>query len=61
METHDGPMVKARERLTAQGRWDACREQVVALAERRDEAAGTGFLMRAEYLVAVASKAREER
>ena len=25
METHYGPTVKARERLTAEGRWDECR------------------------------------
>jgi hypothetical protein len=56
METHYGPMLKARERLTAEGRWEQCRGQIVALAERRNETDGS-LLMQAEYLVAVGHKA----
>jgi SAM-dependent methyltransferase len=56
METHYGPTVKARERLTAEGRWDECRGEILALAERRNEAADGGLLMWAEYLVAVGHK-----
>lgn len=57
METHYGPTLKARERLTAEGRWEECREEILALAERRNEATDGSLLMPAEYLVAVGSKA----
>ena len=45
-------MLKARERLTGEGTWDACRADIVALAERRNEATDGSLLMPAEYLVA---------
>jgi SAM-dependent methyltransferase len=57
METHYGPAVKARERLTAEGRWEECRDEILAMAERRNEAADGSLLMLAEYLVAVGRKA----
>jgi SAM-dependent methyltransferase len=57
METHYGPAVKARERLTVEGRWQACREEILAMAERRNEATDGSLLMHAEYLVAVGRKA----
>jgi SAM-dependent methyltransferase len=53
METHYGPTLKARERLTAEGRWEDCRAEIVALAERRNDATDGRLLMNAEYLVAV--------
>ncbi|MBL7497165.1 methyltransferase domain-containing protein [Frankia sp. CNm7] len=53
MESHYGPTVKARERLTATGRWDECRAEIVAMVSRRNDATDGGLLMRAEYLVAV--------
>ncbi len=56
METHYGPTLKARERLSAEGRWDECRGEIVAMAERRNDATGGGLLMRAEYLVALGRK-----
>jgi len=55
-ETHYGPTVKARERLTGEGRWAACREEIVAMAERRNEATDGSLLMPSEYLVAVAHR-----
>lgn len=58
METHYGPTLKARERLTAEGRWEECRAEIVAMAERRNEATDGSLLMHAEYLVAVGHKAR---
>jgi SAM-dependent methyltransferase len=58
METYYGPMVKARQRLTAEGRWEDCRGEVLALAERRNEATDGSLLMHAEYLVAVGRKGR---
>ncbi len=57
LETAYGPTVKARERLTGEGTWDACRAEIVALAERSNEATDGGLLMQAEYLVAVGHKA----
>jgi SAM-dependent methyltransferase len=57
METHYGPMVKARERLTAEGRWEECRAEILALVERRNEATDGSLAMSAEYLVTVGHKA----
>jgi SAM-dependent methyltransferase len=56
-ETNYGPTLKARERLTAEGRWDDCRNEMLAMAERHNEAGDGSLLMHAEYLVAVGSKA----
>ena len=53
METYYGPTLKARERLTAEGRWQDCRAEIVALAERHNEATDGTLLMKAEYLVVV--------
>ena len=53
METRYGPMIAARNRLTAEGSWDACRAEVLAMAERRNEATDGTLLMQAEYLVTV--------
>ena len=58
METKYGPTLKARERLTAEGRWDACRAEILAMAERRNEATDGKLLIRAEYLVIVGQKER---
>jgi len=55
METSYGPTLKARERLTAEARWDECRQEIVELMERRNEAPD-GLLVPAEYLVVVARK-----
>jgi hypothetical protein len=57
METADGPTVKARERLAAEGRWRDCRAELLALARRRNEATDGSLLMQAEYLIAVGRKA----
>jgi hypothetical protein len=56
METCYGPLLKARERLTADGTWDECRSAIVAMMERRNEAADGRLLVPSEYLVAVARK-----
>ena len=55
-ETCYGPTVKARERLAPAGAWEQCRAEIVAMAERRNEAADGSLLIPAEYLVAVARK-----
>jgi predicted S18 family serine protease len=57
METLYGPTLKARERLTSEGRWEECRGEIFAMAERRNEATDGSLLMYAEYLVAVGHKA----
>ena len=41
----------------AEGRWDECRDEIHAMAERRNEATDGSLLMQAEYLVAVGTKA----
>jgi SAM-dependent methyltransferase len=56
-ETNYGPTLKARERLMAEGRWDECRDEMLAMAERHNEAGDGSLLMQAEYLVAVGTKA----
>jgi SAM-dependent methyltransferase len=57
METRYGPTLKARERLSAEGRWEECRGEILAMAERRNEATDGGLLMHAEYLIAIGRKA----
>ena len=54
MEEHYGPMLKARERLTAEGTWDECRAEIVDMAARRNEATDGSLLLQAEYLVVTA-------
>jgi SAM-dependent methyltransferase len=52
-ETRYGPTLKARERLSAEGGWDECRKELLAMAERRNEATDGSLLMSAEYLIVV--------
>lgn len=52
-ETRYGPMLKARERLTASGDWAACRAELVAMVTRRNAATDGTLLLEAEYLVTV--------
>jgi hypothetical protein len=53
MESLYGPMISARERLTAEGTWNACRQELVEMMERRDEGDGEGMYVPAEYLLVV--------
>jgi SAM-dependent methyltransferase len=55
-ETSYGPMLKARERLTAEARWEDCRRELVEMMERRNEAADGTLVVPSEYLVAVVRK-----
>lgn len=57
-ETNYGPTVKARERLTAEGRWEECRAEIVAMMERRNVATDGSLDVPGEYLVVVAHKER---
>jgi SAM-dependent methyltransferase len=50
-ETHYGPMLKAREKLTAEGRWEECRQEIVEMWSRRNEATDGSLKVSAEYLV----------
>jgi SAM-dependent methyltransferase len=56
METAYGPTVKARAKLSAEGRWEACRAEMLALAERSNLATDGSLHMEAEYLITVGHK-----
>jgi SAM-dependent methyltransferase len=56
METAYGPTVKARAKLTAEGRWEECRAEMLALAERHNEATDGSLHMEAEYLITIGHK-----
>jgi SAM-dependent methyltransferase len=56
METAYGPLLKARERLGADGAWDDCRREIVAMVERRNVATDGTLEFPAEYLVTVVRK-----
>jgi SAM-dependent methyltransferase len=56
METQYGPLVKARAKLTAEGRWSDCRAEILAMAERRNEATDGSLLLAAEYLIVTGVK-----
>jgi SAM-dependent methyltransferase len=56
METAYGPTITARERLTAEGRWDACRGELVAMMETRNEATDGTLFVTAEYLITLGTK-----
>jgi SAM-dependent methyltransferase len=58
METYYGPTLKARERLTAEGRWEDCRREIVELMDRRNESTEGRLLVPAEYLVVVGRAAQ---
>ena len=51
-----GPVVKAKELLEPQGRWDALRGDLVRLFDSHNEAKNGGIAYPAEYLVAVGAK-----
>ena len=55
MADNYGPVLKARERLAKEGRWDALRSDLVALSERSN-VAEDGFRAPSEYLLAVGRK-----
>jgi hypothetical protein len=46
-------MVKARERLTAEGRWEECRAEVVEMMERRNQATDGTLEVPGEYLLVI--------
>lgn len=50
-ETNYGPLLTARERLSADGTWDACRAEIVAMMDRRNLATDGSLHVRGEYVV----------
>jgi SAM-dependent methyltransferase len=54
MESSYGPMLKARERLSADGSWTECRDELLALAVGANRARNGSLMLPAEYLVTVA-------
>jgi SAM-dependent methyltransferase len=53
MATRYGPLVKARELLTTQGRWSDLRADLVALSAEMDTAPAGSFLVPSEYLIVI--------
>ena len=56
MEANYGPTLKARQRLEAEGTWEDCRAEMLAMARRRNEATDGSLLMPAEYLITIGHK-----
>jgi SAM-dependent methyltransferase len=56
MATCYGPLVKAREMLSADGRWNGLRADLVALSAAMDEGTAGAFRVPSEYLVVTGSK-----
>ena len=56
VESSWAPVVRARERLEAEGHWEECRAQLAAMARRRNQASDGSLLIYAEYLVAIGKK-----
>jgi SAM-dependent methyltransferase len=51
-----GPLLQARNKLTATGRWEALRDELIALSTELNQAGESGFRAPSEYLVTVARK-----
>lgn len=56
METHAGPVVVAKARLEAEGRWQEMRERLRHLTQMANEADDGSLLLVGEYLLAVVHK-----
>ena len=52
-EERYGPTLKAKERLTADGRWEQCRAELRALYEEMNTATDGSLHLESEYLVSV--------
>lgn len=57
MATCYGPLVKARELLSGEGRWDDLRADLIALSAAMDEGTAGAFRTPSEYLVVTGRKA----
>jgi ubiquinone/menaquinone biosynthesis C-methylase UbiE len=56
-EERYGPTIKAKQRLSAEGTWDQCRAELIALFEELNEATDGSCRIESEYLVAIGRKA----
>jgi ubiquinone/menaquinone biosynthesis C-methylase UbiE len=54
-----GPLVKAREALEPQGRWEALRDDLIRLSESMNDAVDGRFHVPSEYLVVIGRRDRE--
>ena len=52
-----GPTIKTKARLQADGTWDQCRAELIALYEDLNEADDGSCRIESEYLLAIARKA----
>ena len=53
MAVNYGPLVKARERLAPEGRWDGLRDELIALTGALDDGDPIAFQVASEYLLTV--------
>ena len=53
-----GPLVQARNKLTAAGRWGALRDELIALSNEMNAAGDGHFHAPSEYLITVARKGK---
>jgi SAM-dependent methyltransferase len=51
-----GPLLQARNKLSAMGRWESLRNELIALSNELNQAGGSGFRVPSEYLVTLARK-----
>jgi len=51
-----GPLLQARNKLSATGRWEALRNELIALSNELNQAGASGFRAPSEYLVTLARK-----
>lgn len=56
MEDYYGPLVKVRERLTAEGRWEDCRSEIIDLVNELNTATDGTLRFDAKYLVTIGRK-----
>jgi SAM-dependent methyltransferase len=59
METSYGPMLKARERLTGEGRWHDCRDELASAIDGRNESSNGRLLVEAAYRLTLSHKVEE--
>jgi len=53
-----GPLLQARNKLTATGRWPELRDELIALSTELNQAGESGFRAPSEYLIVLARKRR---
>ena len=51
-----GPLLQARNKLSPAGRWEALREDLIALSVELNQAGAGGFRVPSDYIVTLARK-----